>query len=297
MYMPVSAPVDRVDPALELGVVGLPEAFPEAGGDAATPAARCDLAHQADVESDHRAALLGHHFGAYLVGHTGGDEQLDVDVLTGRGPHDRDLGIGEPLRCTGVRRRFDDLDRGDLLVEQEAGDIDLVHQRIPHHHGAVERRGDGGIAVRAVQHQRPAELAAVEECLQLGVLVVEPAHEPDLDQPLAEFGLPLDHGERGLHVGGQRLLAEHRLAVLQAGQQLLLVGRPGGGQHHGVDVGIGDGVQRVADRACTRHRCGDLFGLLGQVVVHHDDAGVADTAGDPGDVVGAHHADTEHGNS
>ena len=158
-------------------------------------------------------------------------------------------------------------------------------------------RRDGRVAMRAVHYQRLAEFTAVDECLQLGVLVVEPAHEPDLDQPLAEFGLPLDDGERGLHVGGQRLLTEHRLAVLQAGQQLLLVGRARRGQHDRVDVGIGDRVQRVADDPGTRHRCGDLFGLLGQVVVHDDDTGVADSAGDSGDVVGTHHADAEHGNA
>ena len=149
--------------------------------------------------------------------------------------------------------------------------------------------------MRAVQHQRLAKLTAVEECLQVGILVVEPAHEPDLYQPLAEFGLPLDHGERGLHVGGQRLLTEHRLAVLEARQQLLLVGRAGCGQHDSVDVVSCDGVQRVADNPGTRHRGGDLFGLLRQVVVHHDDAGVADPSGDAGDVVGAHHADAQHG--
>ena len=89
--------MNGVDPALKLGVVGLTEAFPEAGGDAAAPGARCGLAHQADVESDHGAALLGDHLGAHLVGDTGGDEQLDVDVLAGLGPHDRDLRIGKPL--------------------------------------------------------------------------------------------------------------------------------------------------------------------------------------------------------
>ena len=40
---------------------------------------------------------------------------------------------------------------------------------------------------------------------------------------------------------------------------------------------------------------GNLLGLLRQVVVHHDDTGVADPSGDTGDVVGTHHADAEHG--
>ncbi len=192
---------------------------------------------------------------------------------------------------------MDDLDRGDLLVEQEAGDVDLVNKRVSHHHCAVERRRHGGVAVSAVQQQRLTELTAVDQGLQLGVLVVEPAHEADLDQLLAEFDLPFDHRERGLHVGGQRLLAEHRLAVLQTGEQLLLVRRTRRCEHHRVDVGIGDGVQRVADRAGTRHRRGDLLGLLGQIVVDDGDTGIADAVRDSGDVVGAHHADAEDGDA
>ena len=65
------------------------------------PVARCDLAHQADVESDDGTALLGHHLGAYLIGDAGGDEKLDVDILAGLGPHDRDLRI---LQAPAVRR-------------------------------------------------------------------------------------------------------------------------------------------------------------------------------------------------
>src|SRR5258708_5185958 len=83
-----------VNPALELSVVGLSEAFPEAGGDLATPVARRTLAQESDIEPDHGAALFGNHLGAHLVGHTGRDEQLNVDVLTGRGSHDGDLGGG-----------------------------------------------------------------------------------------------------------------------------------------------------------------------------------------------------------
>jgi hypothetical protein len=35
--------------------------------------------------------------------------------------------------------------------------------------------------------------------------------------------------------------------VFEARQQLLLVGRSWRGQHDGVDVGIGDGVERIGD--------------------------------------------------
>ena len=90
--------MDRVDPALELGVVGLPEPFPEAGGDRGRPSVPgADLAHQTDVEADHRAALLADDLGAHLVGDAGGDEQLDVDVPAGRGPQDRDLRVVQVL--------------------------------------------------------------------------------------------------------------------------------------------------------------------------------------------------------
>jgi len=37
------------------------------------------------------------------------DEQFDVDELAGLRPHDRDLGIGKPLWCSGIRRGRDDL--------------------------------------------------------------------------------------------------------------------------------------------------------------------------------------------
>jgi len=57
--------------------------------------------------------------------------------------------------------------------------------------------------------------------------VVEPAHEADLDQPGGEFGFPFDDLQGGLDVGGERLLTHHRLGVLEARQQLLLVGGPG----------------------------------------------------------------------
>src|SRR5688500_6609549 len=94
--VPSARPVDvdsgmhGVDPALELGVVGLSEPLPEPGGDVAAPMAGCTLANQPDIESDHGTALFGHDLGAHLIGHPGRDEQFDVHVLAGRGAHDRD---------------------------------------------------------------------------------------------------------------------------------------------------------------------------------------------------------------
>ncbi len=46
-------------------------------------------------------------------------------------------------------------------------------------------------------------------------------------------------------VGGQRLLAQHRHAAIQAGGHLLEVRAPRGGQQHGVDLGVVDRRDRV----------------------------------------------------
>jgi hypothetical protein len=127
--------------------------------------------------------------------------------------------------------------------------------------------------------------------------VVEAAHEADLYQPSAEFGFALDDVQRRCGVGGQRLLTQHRFAVLQAGQQLLLVGGPGRRQHHGVDVRVRDRIQRVGDGTAPGDPGSDLIGLLGHVVVDHGDLGSGDPRLDAGDVVGTHHADPQDGNT
>ena len=93
----------------------------------------------------------------------------------------------------------------------------------------------------------------------------------------------------------RRLLAQHRLAVLETGQQLLLVRRSWGGEHDGVDVRIGDGVEWVDDGAAAGDACGDLLGLLGDVIVDDGDSGTRDPGGQPRDVVRAHHTDPEDG--
>ena len=99
---------------------------------------------------------------------------------------------------------------------------------------------------------------------------VEAAHEADLDQLLGECGFALDDLEGGLDVGGQGLLAHHRLGVLEACQQLLLVRRARSGQDDGVDLRVGDRVERILDGAAPGDGRGEFLRLLGDVVV--DDA-------------------------
>ncbi len=105
------------------------------------------------------------------------------------GPQDRDLRIQHPLGRTGIRCGLDDLHSRDLLAEQEAGHVDLVHQRILDDQRAVEIAGHPDVAVHAVHHQRSAQLAAVDQRLQADVLLVEATHEPDLDQRRAPVRL------------------------------------------------------------------------------------------------------------
>ena len=61
------------------------------------------------------------------------------------------------------------------------------------------------------------------------------AHEADLDQPPAEGHLGVDDPQAGLLGGRQRLLAEDRLAGVDARQHVLLVRRPPGADDHRVD--------------------------------------------------------------
>ncbi len=83
--------------------------------------------------------------------------------------------------------------------------------------------------------------------------------------------------------------------MLKAGEQLLLVGRSRGGEHDRIDIRIGDGVERVDDGAAAGDGGGDLLGLLGDVVVDDNHPGAGDSGAQSGDVIGAHHADTQNG--
>src|SRR5690242_20975306 len=57
--------------------------------------------------------------------------------------------------------------------EQEPGHVDLMHQRILDHHRRIETRWYRRVAVHTVQHQRAAQLTAVDQRLELLVLRVE----------------------------------------------------------------------------------------------------------------------------
>jgi len=148
-----------------------------------------------------------------------------------------------------------------------------------------------------VHKQGAAERSVVDERFELDVFVVEAAHEADLDELHAGFSLAPDEFEGTRGIGGERLFAEHRLARFEAGQDLLLVGGAGRGEHDRIDIVGGDRVEGVQHH--PRTGCGgcDLLGALSREVVDHADAGATDGGGEPGDVVGAHEPDAEDGDT
>ena len=75
------------------------------------------------------------------------------------------------------------------------------------------------------------------------------------------------------------------------------MGRSRGGEYDRVDIRIGDGVEWIDDGPATGDARGDLFGLLGDVVIDDGNTRAADPAADAGDVIGAHDADAEYGNA
>src|SRR2546430_3431033 len=156
----VYAGPDGVDPPLDLDVVGSPEPFPEARRDPAAPETGSGLAHEPDVQTDGGAAEFAHDLGAHLIGDARGDEDSDVDVPPAARPQDRDLRALQAARRAPVRDRLDDLHRGDLLAQQEARHVGLVHQRVSDHHRGIETRWHRGGSVCAGHHQRLAEFSA-----------------------------------------------------------------------------------------------------------------------------------------
>ena len=106
----------------------------------------------------------------------------------------------------------------------------------------------------------PSSMAALTHAV--GAVVA--AHEPHLDQPAPDGHLGLENLQGVLAGGGQRLLAQHRLAGVDAREHLLGVQRPRRGDHDGVDVrgvdqvgpgGVRDGAHRLGHlrRALGRH--------------------------------------------
>ena len=178
----------------------------------------------------------------------------------------------------------------DLVVEQEAGDVDVVHARVVDDHVAGVVRRHGRVAVPRVEHQRRADLAAVDRRLHGPVALVVAAHEPDHDVPLAARDLRVEDALARLAGGGQRLLAEHLLARRDGGEHVLLVRGSPGGDDDRVHLGVVDellpGLQRLGRRQVRR----DRLGPVEVHVRHRGDTRARDDVRDSPDVVLPDHA-------
>jgi hypothetical protein len=147
----------------------------------------------------------------------------------------------------------------------------------------------------AVDHQRIAQFTRGDHVLESHVLSVEAAHEADLDElPAQRFFLPNDRVGRA-DVGGQRLLAEHRNAAIEARIDLLGVRSTWRGEKHCVDLRVLDRCDRITDHP-RAELAGHLLGFLGEEVVDHRHLRAADALAQRFDVEGAHHSDTEDSN-
>jgi hypothetical protein len=112
-----------------------------------------------------------------------------------------------------------------------------------------------------------------------------------------ELVLGPHHGQGALGIHRQRLLTKDGDPSFDAGERLLLVELPGGGDDDGVDPVVGDRGRRVADHPAAGHADGDLLGLLGEGVAHRGHPRAGDPAVQARHVVGAHHPDAEHGDT
>ena len=132
----------------------------------------------------------------------------------------------------------------------------------------------GGVVLRmaastadAVRHQRSTQLAGVEDLLHLDVVRVKATHEADLQQTLAGSLLRLYDLLRVLEGGSQRLLAEYRLAGLDALYRQISVGAVPGCDNNSVDLGRSDQLLCACHYLCAVG-LSDLLGTLGVQIVN-----------------------------
>ena len=152
------------------------------------------------------------------------------------------------------------------------------------------------IAMDAVHHERLAQPTVGYQLPQRVVLGVEAPHEAHLDELLAEHSLLLHDRVRGVDVGRQWLLAQHRNAPIQARIELFRVGRTRAGDEHRIHLWVVDGGHRIGLNACP-DSFRNLCRLVGEEVVDHGDRGAAHSLAQCIRVEGTHHADAEYGDS
>ena len=101
----------------------------------------------------------------------------------------------------------------------------------------------------AVEEEGRADVAVGDRLTHREVGAVEAAHEADLDEAAAEGDLGVDDAVAGGLGGGERLLAEDRLAGGDGAEDVFLVRRAPGAHDDGLDFGVAITSRPVA---CAR---------------------------------------------
>ncbi|VVN92535.1 hypothetical protein PS708_01997 [Pseudomonas fluorescens] len=91
--------------------------------------------------------------------------------------------------------------------------------------------------MRAVQHQRLADLAAVDHGFEGAIAFIVRAHEADLHQAFAESYFGIDDLAAAFGGDRQGFFAEHRFAGGDGGQHEFFVARAPGGDEDRFDLG------------------------------------------------------------
>ena len=209
-----------------------------------------------------RDAGLPHHFALNVVAVLAVDEHLDVDARAFDRLDQHDLRVFEMREGFAGLAREHHLHGFVVIGQQPAQHVEFVNQRVGDRHVGLVLLRHGGVAVRAVEHQRFADLAAVDDPFERAVAFVIRTHEAHLDQAFAVGDLGIDDVPAALGGHCQRLLAEHRLARRDGGQHELFVGRAPGRDQDRLDF------RRIDDRVAIG------IDLGGDAQLGHDLGGV-----------------------
>ena len=169
------------------------------------------------------------------------------------------------MRFRGTARH-DALHFVPFVVNQPREHVNFVNGGIGDGHRGGIAVGDAVGAVRALDNHRRAELAGVEQFLDLTITPVIAAHETNLYEMFPGFHFRFDNFAAVGGGVGERLFAEYGLSGLDSGDNGAFVELSRRRDHDGVYIGVGDSFVKVLVLLGTG--AGD-FGAFLQIGLHH----------------------------